>query len=363
MRPLPTHYGGLARPLPAKGAREGGSGTWPRRGAPAASSNGRSQGRAGRIARRPALNGRVRMPSSAMRRSDHRLACALLFALCATSARATPNPSTTPTAILAEAPAADWATIPLGELLVVELQGGGRVVVALAGDFAPVHLANIRTLAQAHWYDGLAVERVQDGYVTQWGDPDGKKALPGAVVRSPPAEYERPATGLSFTPLPYHDTYAAAVGASGPFPVAQGDGRAWPTHCYGMVGVGRDMNPDTGTGAELYAVIGQPIRALDRNIAVVGRVVSGMENLSALPRGSGDMGFYNEARQRAPIRWVRLAIDLPSGEQPHLQYLKPDSGSYTTWVHARANRQDSFFLRPAGAVDICSVMPPVRTAP
>lgn len=34
------------------------------------------------------------------------------------------------------------------------------------------------------------------------------------------------------------------------------------THCYGMVGVGRNYSPDTGSGAELYTVIGHAPRHL-----------------------------------------------------------------------------------------------------
>ncbi|GAA3255116.1 hypothetical protein GCM10020258_13330 [Sphingomonas yabuuchiae] len=42
-----------------------------------------------------------------------------------------------------------------------------------------------------------------------------------------------------------------------------------------------------GVGAELYTIIGHSPRGLDRNIAVVGRVVDGMDALSTLPRGTG----------------------------------------------------------------------------
>ena len=62
-------------------------------------------------------------------------------------------------------------------------------------------------------------------------------------------------------------------------------------HCYGTVGDGRDLAPDTGTGGELYAVIGHGPRHLDRNIANVGRVIDGMAGLSARPRGTGNLGF------------------------------------------------------------------------
>jgi peptidylprolyl isomerase len=268
----------------------------------------------------------------------------------------------TPASVLAAAPAAAWKPIDPVDLLVIELAGGRRVVIALADAFAPAHIANIRTLARAHWYDGLAIERVQDDYVVQWGDPDGRKPLPPGLPH-PPAEYERPATGLAPTLLPYPDTYAAHVGLLGAFPLGEGGGEAWLTHCYGAVGVGRDVNPDVGTGAELYAVIGQPPRQLDRNIAVVGRVLSGMDTLAALPRGAGDMGFYAEAGQRTPIVSVRIATDMPVAERPRVQVLDVASPTFAAWLHVKANRQDAFFLRPAGALDVCNAMPPVRPAP
>jgi peptidylprolyl isomerase len=286
-------------------------------------------------------------------------ALALVTAPAAVSA---PAP-VTPTSILAAASAADWVDIDPGDLLVIDLARGGRVVIALADAFAPVHIANMRTLARAHWYDGLAIERVQDGYVTQWGDPDGKKPSPPGLTQPTPAEYTRPATGLPFAALPYPDTFAERVGFSGPFPVAEGGGEAWLTHCYGMVGVGRDLNPDTGTGAELYAVIGQSPRGLDRNIAVVGRVVAGMDLLAALPRGTAELGFYATPAERTPIRQVRIAADLPTADQPHFQALKETSDTFRAWVHVRANRQDTFFLRPAGAIDVCNAMPPIRNRP
>ena len=165
------------------------------------------------------------------------------------------------------------------------------------------------------------------------------------------------------TPLAFTDTYAPHVGLIGAFPVASDGAHAWLAHCYGMVGVGRDVNPDVGTGAELYAVIGQPPRQLDRNIAVVGRVVQGMELLSALPRGAGDMGFYATPAQRTGIVRTRIAADLPAAEQPHLQVLDVTSPTFAQWIHVKANRQDNFYLRPAGALDLCNAIPPVRPTP
>ncbi len=130
-----------------------------------------------------------------------------------------------------------------------------------------------------------------------------------------------------------------------------------------MVGVGRGLAPDTGTGAELYAVIGHGPRHLDRNIAVVGRVLEGMEALTALPRGTEELGFYKQGAARPAIVRARIAADVPLAERAGYQILRSDSAAFADWVRARANRKDEFFIRPAGSVDICNALPPVRVKP
>jgi peptidylprolyl isomerase len=287
---------------------------------------------------------------------------AIAAALACSNASGAPAKPVTPASVLAAAPDADWRTLDPHDLLVIDLAGGGRVVIELADAFAPLHLRNIRALAAARWFDGLAVERVQDDYVVQWGDPDGKKPLPESIEKAPPPEYDRAAAALPFTPLPYPDPYATRVGFSGGFPVAEAAGRAWPIHCYGMVGIGRDLNPNTGSGAELYAVIGTPPRALDRNLAMAGRVVRGMELLAALPRGTAELGFYADPKERLPIVRARLGDDMPAAERPRIQMLRETSPTFAAWVRAKAHREDSFFVRPANALDVCNAMPPIRGA-
>jgi peptidylprolyl isomerase len=136
--------------------------------------------------------------------------------------------------------------------------------------------------------------------------------------------------------------------------------KAWPVHCYGMVGVGRNLSPDTGSGAELYAVIGHAPRHLDRNIALVGRVVEGIEHLSSLPRGTGALGVYETAEERTPIVSVRLASELAPAERPRFEYLSTEGATFARYAEARANRRDAFFITPAGGADVCNVPVPVR---
>ncbi|MCA1652950.1 MAG: peptidylprolyl isomerase [Sphingomicrobium sp.] len=272
---------------------------------------------------------------------------------------APPAKFVTPTDIVASAPASAWRVIPPEYLLIIDFKSGARAVIQLAPEFAPVHVANIRKLARAGWWDGAAIYRVQDNYVVQWGHNDDRPLPPG-IVAKPPAEYDRPLTGLPLRPFPWRDSYAPRTGYALGWPVAVDRNRANLTHCYGMVGVGRDLSPDTGTGGELYAVIGQAPRHLDRNIAIVGRVIAGIDTMSSLPRGTEALGFYKERASDVPIKSGRLAADMAPAERPAFEAMDTASPAFAAYLHARANRRDDFFIRPAGGVDLCNAPVPVR---
>ena len=350
------------------------------------------------------------------------LAALLLTApLLAQDAKPVPSPGE----IVAAAPKGEWVAIPASDLLVMDLAPDAkgkprRVVIQLMPPpFSQGWIGNIRKLAKAHWWDGLSINRVQDNYVVQWGDGNAEDAklarkLPSDLMsiaeqcysirffdepcqstsstNSDPEseakfamaaateaaeavsreEFEDPSMASTKTanaPEGWHqrDSVAPWVEFYKGWPVASDDiGKEpmfWPVHCYGMVGVGRDLSPNTGSGAELYVVIGHAPRHLDRNIALVGRVIEGIEHLSSLPRGRGALGFYDLAQgdERVPIVSIRLASDLPSDKPfPAYEYLSTESPSFAAYADARANRRDAFFIRPAGGADICNIPVPVR---
>jgi peptidylprolyl isomerase len=273
--------------------------------------------------------------------------------------------ATTPAAVVAQAPAAAWQPIAADELLVMTLEDGKRVVIQLAPGLSPRHVANIVKLAKAHWWDGTSINRVQDNYVVQWGDATEKKPMPPGLSATSADDYGLSLANrrLAITPLPYADPYAPSTGFVAGWPVAMDGNAAWLPHCYGYVGVGRNLSPDAGTGAELYAVIGQAPRQLDRNIAVVGRVIEGMATLSSLPRGSGELGFYTPQEHPVPILTVRLASELSQAERPRFEMMDTGSQSFADYLRLRANRKDDFYERPAGGVDLCNAPVPVRAAP
>jgi peptidylprolyl isomerase len=267
-------------------------------------------------------------------------------------------------AILEAAPPEDWRKPNPENTLYMELPGG-RVVIELAPMFAPQHVANIRALAREGYFDGLQVMRSQDNYVVQWGDPNEKNPVPiKTAKRHVKAEFSVPVKrDFPFTRLPDRDGYAPKTGFSDGFPVGYDSktGQAWMTHCYGMVGSGRDNDEDSGGGTELYAVNGHAPRHLDRNVTLVGRVIDGMPLLSTIARGKAPFGFFTEYHEFVPIRQIVLAADVPEKERSKLELLKTDSKSFKAAVEALRNRKGDWYKTQAGHIEVCNIPPMVRT--
>ena len=319
------------------------------------------------------------------------MALALTFSPTPLAAQDKPVEPPTPASVVAASRPDEWKAIDPADLLVMDLapdaKGAGRQVIIqlIPPPFSQGWVGNVRALAKAHWWDGTSVYRVVDNWVAQWGDgeddPKKAKPLPAGIATVSEADYTAPMAckvylfdkkvikeecDPAFTGLEGTDSYLpkgqAGFAAGWPVAVAleSGGNRIWPTHCYGTVGVARDLSPDTGSGAELYAVIGQAPRQLDRNIAVVGRVIEGIENLATLPRGKGENGVYDDRVLRVPIVSVRLGSELPAAEQPRFEYLASGSQSFADYVHVKANRSDAFYKVPAGGIDVCNVQVPIR---
>jgi peptidylprolyl isomerase len=295
-----------------------------------------------------------------MSRNFKRLMSLTLAFLAASAAPpAAAHPSMTE--VLKASTPADWRPLDPNNTLYVELPGG-RVVIELAPRFAPLHVANIKTLVRAHYFDSLSIIREQDNYVAQWGDPDNRHPIPAGVGKIAP-EFDSPSqSDMPFTRLPDGDVYAPQVGFSEGLPVARSPSlhRTWLAHCYAMVGVGRGLEADSGSGAEMYVVIGHAPRHLDRNVALVGRVVKGVELLSSLPRGSAEMGFYTKTEAPTPIKSIRLEADVPATQRSNLEVIRTDTATFTALIESRRNRPEDFFKVAAGHIDLCNVPIAVR---
>src|SRR5207253_9696464 len=100
---------------------------------------------------------------------------------------APPKKLLTPNDVVSQSPASAWKTIAAEDLMVMDLAKGGRIVVQLAPEFAPVHVANIRALARGNYWQGSTIYRVQENYVAQWGQNESDKPWPAGVTPKPPA--------------------------------------------------------------------------------------------------------------------------------------------------------------------------------
>ena len=255
----------------------------------------------------------------------------------------------------------DWRQPDPANLLYMELPQG-MLVMELAPDFAPKNIVNIKKLVAEKYFDGLAIIRSQDNYVVQWGDPaedDGARSIGSAKTAVSP-EFSRSMEGIKITNIDSRDAYADTVGFANGFPVGSNGEQVWLTHCYGMIGVARGTEPDSGNGTSLYVVTGHAPRHLDRNITLAGRVLSGIELLTTLPRGNGPLGFYESADDLTPIVSIRLGTELDENKRLDINVMRTDTDAFANYVAARTFRREDWFVEPTGRIEICNLTPPIR---
>lgn len=264
--------------------------------------------------------------------------------------------------VLKASQVSDWRSLDPEQTLYLEMDKG-RVVIELAPEFAPKNVANIKALVKEGYFDGLAMIRSHDNYVAQWGDASEKREFKTAAKKVEGEFTVKYQKGAEFTRLPDVDGYATQVGHVNGFAAARDPKTqtTWLTHCYGAIGVARGNETDSGNGSSLYAVTGHAPRNLDRNITVVGRVMSGIELLSSLPRGTGALGFYEKAEERTPIKSVRLAADVPEAERSRLEVFRTNTPRFQTLIEAQRNRGGDWYKFAANHIELCNVPIPVRT--
>jgi peptidylprolyl isomerase len=131
-------------------------------------------------------------------------------------------------------------------MLHLDLSTGGRVTIQLYPHLAPNHVARIKQLARAGFYDGLKFHRVIDGFMAQTGDPTatgtGSSQLPDLAAE--------------FNPIP---------------------------HVRGTVSMARAQDPNSANSQ--FFIMFMPRFSLDKNYTAFGRVVSGMQYVDAIQRG------------------------------------------------------------------------------
>ncbi len=160
------------------------------------------------------------------------------------------------------------ATDGPGPNLVIEVAGqaNGTVVIDLLPDVAPKHVEQITALATEGAYDNVVFHRVIEGFMAQTGDVSNGKAggdlsmagMGGSSKPDLPAEFSNE---LSFQ--------------------------------RGVVGMARSQDPNSAN-SQFFIMFGDG-SFLDGQYTIVGNVVSGMEVVDAIKRGTGSNGEVTEA--------------------------------------------------------------------
>ncbi|HYD79087.1 MAG TPA: peptidylprolyl isomerase [Paucimonas sp.] len=256
---------------------------------------------------------------------------------------------------------ADWRQLDPDNTLYIDLPAG-RIVVEMAPAYAPNHVANIKALVHEGYFEGAAFLRSHDNYVAQFADPTEKREIKKAKEKLDPEFDVKLDPATPFTPLADGDIYARQAGFSNGMPAARDakQGRMWLTHCYGMAGVARGNESDSGNGSSIYFVIGHAPRHLDRNVTVIGRVMQGMELMSSLPRGPAPLGFYDKPEMNVPIKAIRIAADVPEAERTRLEVLRTDTPTFKAVLDAMRHRGGEWYKYSPGKVELCNVPLAVR---
>lgn len=249
-------------------------------------------------------------------------------------------------------PPADWRPLAAENTLVVDTSRG-RIVVEMRPEFAPLAVQRVKLLAREGVYDGLLFHRVIDGFVDQTGNPDNRDGGTSAHPDLPPEfTFKLTPGGPQAVVVRRSDGVAGFVG-SAPFEAVSEEEaaraperlmRAWGAYCAGVVGMGRQADPGTANSEIFF--MRDPARRLDRDYAVWGRVVQGLDVVRAVKVGEPPAGPDRMVR-------VRVAADLPAAERPALEVQNERGPAFARRVaEVKAKRGADF--------SVCDVEIPVR---
>lgn len=186
----------------------------------------------------------------------------------------------------------------------------GPIVVALFNE-TPTHRDNFLRLARAGAYDSLLFHRVIPGFMVQGGDPDSRRAAPGAALGQGGPGYTLPA---EIVPGLIHRQGALAAArladdvnpdrrsSGSQFYIVQG--KAWQGPELERLNArkGAEAIPYSEEERRIYATQGGAPH-LDGAYTVFGEVVEGLETVDAIAKTACD------ARDR-PLQDIRMFMRI-----------------------------------------------------
>jgi len=269
------------------------------------------------------------------------IACVVVFAI-TYSAKA--HSADNPVALMSGS-SNHWYKVPSEDTVTFTTEYGD-VVIALNPSLAPKHVER---------FDKQYFYRVVDGFVAQAGSNDthDKEQISPALLADIPAEFTLPLS-QDVDVVESRDMFAPKTGFLDGFAVGLDEqrGEMWGLHCPGTVAFARNSEKDTAS-TEFYIVIGQAPRHLDRNMSVVGRVVSGMPALQKLPRGDAQYGgVIQEVTDNSKIGRALVHSD----NHPNYYIQQPKHEEYLSRTNTGKTLDNPFFHDKVYAprpVDIC----------
>ena len=163
-------------------------------------------------------------------------------------------------------------------MVIIEMENGGIIKLALDATAAPNTVKNFLSLADSGFYDGLTFHRIIPGFMIQGGCPDGTgMGGPGYCIKG---EFKM-------------------NGVNNPI-----------QHKRGVISMARAMNPNSA-GSQFF-ILHQDAPHLDGQYAAFGHVVEGMDVVDAIasvPTGYAD-------RPIEPVRIKKITLEGETVEAP-----------------------------------------------
>lgn len=257
-----------------------------------------------------------------------------------------------------------WRKLPLENTVLLTLPHG-KVVIELAPQFSPKHVAQFTELTQKGFYDSTKFYRVIDGFVAQAGPKNGSDKDKSVPLLTMESDWKTD-KNWSFTPVQEQDLFAEQTGFKDGFALAyqpssdKPQGKAWLTHCPGTLAMARGNEADSAS-SHFYFVIGQAPRYLDGIMTIFGRVVYGMQHIQAIQRTEVVEGDYAvDSREHTKIVSMQLMSDVTKADQIHLEVENTESTQFAERIVKRRKRDNAFFYKkPPPVLDVCQI--PIRS--
>lgn len=251
---------------------------------------------------------------------------------------------------------ANWRKVDPENLLQLTIKRQD-VLIELRPDFAPTHVAQIKTIARAGHYNSLPFHRVIDDFMAQGGEvsaiymlstpyPEMKgeftfKRRPG----------EAPVQWLGDPASAETGYYQGFIVGSQPDSLSEMMAdkavNTWALHCPGIASMARTDDPNSADTQ--FFLMRQTSPVLDKSYTIWGRALTGLDVIRGIKAGPEETDGRMSPGVADKLSRATVVADLPAYKRPTV-YVQRTDGPEFAKILAEANA--------SGVADACS-LPPV----